>query len=131
MDMVSGALTCSMRYAAIAPRRRCGARHRLPDRREKPASDSMNMTQRVFLGFLFSGILLLLVSLLLTRIHWRADIAPYGRRTRLLQVTMHPEKYTRDAPLRVIRVLSFVGILLLAGAAALVIRELFRARVRP
>ena len=86
----------------------------------------MNMTQRVFLGFLFSGILLLLVSLLLTRIRWRADIAPYGRGTRLLQVTMHPERYTTDAPVRAIRALSFVGIAFLATAAALVIRELFR-----
>jgi hypothetical protein len=91
----------------------------------------MNVAQGLFLGFLFAGILLLLVSLLLTRIHWRADIAPYGRGTRLLQVTMHPEKYTRDAPVRAIRALSFVGIVLLAAAAALVIRELFRARVRP
>jgi hypothetical protein len=88
------------------------------------------MTQRVFLGFLFAGILLLLVSLLLARIHWRADIAPYDRQTRLLQVTMHPEKYTTGAPVRLIRVLSFVGVLFLAGAAALVIRELFRTTVR-
>jgi hypothetical protein len=91
----------------------------------------MNVAQRIFLGLLFAGILLLLASLLLARVHWRTDIARYGRRTRLLQVTMHPEKYTTDAPLRAIRVLNFVGILLLAGAAALVVRELFRAGMRP
>ena len=42
-------------------------------------------------------------------------------------MTLHPEEYTEDAPLRAIRGLSFVGTLLLASAAALLVRELVRA----
>ena len=86
----------------------------------------MNTAQAVFLAFLIPGILVLVLSLMLTRMHWRADITPYGRGTRLLHVTLHPEEYTEDAPLRAIRSLSFVGALLLASAAALLVRELVR-----
>jgi hypothetical protein len=87
----------------------------------------VNLVQGVFLGFLISGILLLVISLMLMRMHWRADIAPYGRGTRLLDLTLHPEEYTEGAPLRAIRGLSFVGTLLLASAAALLVREFVRA----
>jgi hypothetical protein len=83
--------------------------------------------QAAFLAFLISGILVLVLSLMLTRMHWRADLTPYGRGTELLHMTLHPEEYTEDAPLRAIRGLSLVGVLLLASAAALVVRELVRA----
>src|SRR4029453_7260940 len=113
------------------------ARTRAPDRTEDQRGHGLtktrvvNMTQPVFFGLLFSGILLLLASLMLTRTHWRRDIAPYGRHTRLLHVTMHPEEYTMDAPLRAIRVLSVAGALLLASAAGVLAYELVRASVRP
>lgn len=87
----------------------------------------MNLEQGVFLGFLLSGILALVISLMLTRMHWRPDIPPYGRATRLLDITLHPEEYTEEAPLRAIRVLSFLGALLLTSAVALLARELIGA----
>jgi hypothetical protein len=86
----------------------------------------VNAGETAFLAFLISGILVLVISLLLMRTHWRPDIAPYGRRTRLLHMTLHPEEYTEDAPLGAIRALTFVGTLLLASAVALLVRELVR-----
>jgi hypothetical protein len=43
--------------------------------------------QAAFLAFLISGILVLVLSLMLTRMHWRADLTPYGRGTELLHIT--------------------------------------------
>jgi len=84
------------------------------------------MTEEAFLGLLFSGILALLAGVLVTRLHWRADIPPYGRRTRFLDVTLHPEAYVTAAPLRAIRVLNLAGVLLLMGAMGVVVYEIQR-----
>jgi hypothetical protein len=62
-----------------------------------------------FIGLLILGVLALLAGLTLTRLHWRPDIPPYGRRTRFLDVTPHPEAYVKDAQLRVIRTLNRMG----------------------
>ena len=86
----------------------------------------MSMTELAFLGLLFSGILALLAGLLMTRLHWRADMPPYGRRTRLLDVTLHPEGYVTAAPLRAIRALNLAGVLLLMGAMGVVVYEIER-----
>ena len=87
--------------------------------------------ESTFLGLLFSGITALVVGVGLTRLHWRPDIPPYGRRTRSLQVMLHPERYVNDAPLRAIRTLNVAGSLLLAGAVGTVAYELLRAMLRP
>ena len=84
------------------------------------------MTQAAFLILLFSGIIALLGGVMMTRIHWRTDIPPYGRRTRVLDVTRHPEKYVADAPLRAIRALNVTGLLLLAAAISVVVYEILR-----
>ena len=89
----------------------------------------MSTSEGIFLTLLVSGILVLVGSLMLTRLHWRGDIAPYGRRTPVVHVVLHPEQYTADAPLRVIRSLSFTGVLLLTGAAAVLVYELVRSSV--
>lgn len=86
----------------------------------------MRTTEVSFLGLLFSGIFALLAGTLLTRLHWRPDIPPYGRRTRFLDVTLRPERYVRDAPLRAIRSLTAIGTLLLACAAAVVVYAILR-----
>ncbi len=86
----------------------------------------MSTTEAAFLTLLFSGVSALLASTLLTRLHWRPDIPPYGRQTRFLHVTLHPERYVKDAPLRAIRSLSLIGGLLLACAAAVVGYEILR-----
>ena len=87
--------------------------------------------ESAFLGLLFSGITALVAGVVLTRFHWRPDIPPYGRRTRSLQVMLHPGRYVKDAPLRAIRTLNVAGSLLLAGAASLVAYHLLRAMLRP
>ncbi len=84
----------------------------------------MSTSESLFLALLVAGILFLVGSLVLTRLHWRADIAPYGRRTHGLHVVLHPDQYTVDAPLLAIRGLSFTGALLLAGAASALVYEL-------
>jgi len=86
----------------------------------------MSTSERLFLTMLISGILVLLASLTLARLHWRPDIARYGRRAQVLQVLLHPEQYTVNAFLRAIRSLSTTGALLLAGAAILLVFELVR-----
>jgi hypothetical protein len=86
----------------------------------------MSTTESSFLGLLLSGTLALIAGMFLTRLHWRPDIPPYGRETRFLDVTLHPDRYVKDAPLRAIRSLTLVGALLLAGAAGLVAYEVLR-----
>jgi hypothetical protein len=90
----------------------------------------MITTEDAFLILLFPGILALLAGVGLTRFYWRPDIPPYGRRTRFLDVTLHPEKYAKDAPLNVIRSLNLVGAILLAGAACVSAYEILLTILR-
>lgn len=90
----------------------------------------MNATEAGFLVLVFTGVLALLAGMILTRVHWRPDIPPYGRQTRFLDVTLHPERYAVDAPFGVIRSLSAAGAGLLACAAAAVAWELLRTMLR-
>ena len=86
----------------------------------------MSVTELVFFTLLLLGLSALLAGVLLTRLHWRADIPPYGLGTRSLDVTLHPEKYVSDAPIGVIRILNLVGALLLASAGVVVTFEILR-----
>jgi hypothetical protein len=86
----------------------------------------VSTTEAAFLSLLFAGIVVLLTGLVLTRLHWRPELPPYGRGTRVLHVTFHPEAYVKDAPLRAIRNLNFTGAALLAGAFAVVAYEIVR-----
>ena len=88
----------------------------------------MSTTEAGFLGLLFSGMFALLAGLMLTRLHWRPDIPAYGRQTRFLDVTLHPDRYVRqEAPLRAIRSLTVAGALFCASAAGLAAYEVLRA----
>lgn len=84
-------------------------------------------TEAAFLALLFPGVLALLGGMLLTRLHWRPDIPPYGRQTRFLDVTIHPERYVKNAPLGAIRTLTVIGALLVASAAGIAICEIVHA----
>ena len=90
----------------------------------------MSTTEAGFLSLLFPGILALLAGIMLTRIHWRPDIPPYGWQTRFLDVTLHPERYVKDAPLRAIRSLTVAGGFLLAAAVSVVVYEILRVMLR-
>ena len=58
---------------------------------------------------LTAGILFLVAGLYMTRMTWRADIEPYGRRQRLFQIAMHPEQFAKPDRLGQIRVLNLIG----------------------
>ena len=91
----------------------------------------MDLSEAAFLSLLCSGLLTLLAGLMLTRLHWRPDVAPYGRRTRFLHVTLHPAEYVKDAPVRAIQSLNLVGGVLLAGAAAVVAYKILLTTLSP
>ena len=76
----------------------------------------MNMNVVLYLLLLFGGILFLVSGLFVTRLTWRPDIEPFGRRSRLFQIALHPENFARPERLREIRFLNLVGGLLLLGA---------------
>lgn len=80
----------------------------------------------VFLTLLFGGILALVTGLVITRLHWRTDIPPYGVRTNFLDVTRHPDRYAQDAPLGIITTLNLAGVFLLMGAVGTLLFELLR-----
>ena len=91
----------------------------------------MSAPEVVFLSLLAGGISSLLAGLLLTRFHWRPDLPPYGRGTRLLDVALHPETYAQDAPFLTIRSLTVAGALLLVGAVIIVGYEIIRTTLGP
>ncbi len=86
----------------------------------------MSATEVVFLTLLFAGVFALLAGVMLTRLHWRPDIPPYGLGPHFLDVTRHPQNYVKDAPLHAIRSLNLGGALLLAGAGGVVVYEILR-----
>ena len=86
----------------------------------------MSTTEVVFLSLLFAGLFALLAGVMVTRLHWRPDIPPYGLGSRVLDVTLHPQNYVKDAPLHTIRSLNAIGALFLAGAAGVVVWEILR-----
>jgi len=74
----------------------------------------------LFFVFLGIGIGFLLVGLFLTRQAWRPDIPPYGRRSRLFQIALHPERFATPGRLGTIRALNVVGAVLILCAIVVV-----------
>ncbi|MEO8755254.1 MAG: hypothetical protein ABI624_21540, partial [Casimicrobiaceae bacterium] len=74
---------------------------------------------------LIGGILSLVGGLYLTRLTWRPDVEPFGRRSKLFQIALHPEAFAKPDRLREIRLLNLVGGLLLCGALAVVGHDLY------
>ena len=83
------------------------------------------MTSALFLLLLFGGILFLVGGLFLTRLTWRTDVEPFGRRSRLFQIALHPENFAEAERLHEIRLLNIVGALLLVGALIVVGYDVF------
>ena len=82
--------------------------------------------ETAYLILIGSAILTRLAGLMLTRMHWHDDIALYSRGTKFLDMTLHPERYVKNAPLRTIRSLNVAGALLVAGAVAVLAYEFFQ-----
>ncbi len=88
---------------------------------------SVNGTEAAFLILVLLGTVALVGGMLWTRLHWRADVAPFGRQTRSLDVTLHPERYAKSHALHVIRTLNLTGVLLVASAFGILAYEAFRS----
>jgi hypothetical protein len=74
----------------------------------------------LYLLLLFAGILFLVGGLFVTRLTWRDDIEPFGRRSRMFQIALHPENFAKADRLREIRLLNVIGGLCLLGALLVV-----------
>lgn len=85
--------------------------------------------QAAFVCLLLLGIVALVAGLVLTRLHWRSDLEPFGRGTRYLPLLLHPDRYVRAAPLRSIRALNLAGVLLIVGAIGVLVAELLRPAI--
>ena len=74
----------------------------------------------LYLLLLIAGILFLVGGLFLTRLTWRDDIEPFGRRSRIFQIALHPGDFAKADRLREIRLLNVIGGLCLLGAVLVV-----------
>ena len=81
------------------------------------------MTQLIFIGTLLGGILSFVVALFLTRQTWRPDVEPFGRRSSIFQIALHPDRFANSERLREIRLLNLIGAALLCCAAVAVVYE--------
>ena len=83
------------------------------------------MEQAAFLILMLSGVLALVCGIIWTRLNWRADVAPYGRDTRVFDVTLHPGRYANDRAVPTIRRLNIVGALCVASGLAILAHKAF------
>ena len=74
----------------------------------------------LYLLFLGLGIACLVGGLFVTRQTWRTDIEPYGRRSRLFQIALHPERFASPERLGAIRLLNLIGAAFVLLAVAVV-----------
>jgi len=63
----------------------------------------------LYLLFLGLGIACLVGALFITRQTWRTDIEPFGRRSRLFQIALHPQRFATPDRLTAIRLLNLIG----------------------
>ena len=84
------------------------------------------MNEAAFLILILSGVTALVGGMFWTRLNWRVDVPPYGRQTRFLDVTLHPERYAKESALPVIRMLNRVSGLSVASAIAVLAYKAFR-----
>ena len=67
------------------------------------------MAQVLFLTSVGAGVLTLVAAISVARLHWRTDVAPFGRHTNAIKVLARPALYARPSALRAIRTLTIVG----------------------
>ena len=80
-----------------------------------------------WLVLLLAGNLLLLAGLFLTRLTWRPDVEPFGRRSPIFQIMIHPERFATQERLRAIRFMNLLGGALLCGAVGILVYEIILA----
>ena len=74
----------------------------------------------LYFAFLILGILCLVGGLYVTRLTWRPDIEPFGRRSRMWQIALHPERFATPARLRTIRFLNLAGAVFIVCALGVI-----------
>lgn len=88
------------------------------------------MNAVLYFALLLAGILFLVGGLFITRMTWRTDVEPFGRRSRLFQIALHPENFAKPDRLREIRILNLSGALLLLGSLVVVGHDIISAMTR-
>ena len=86
----------------------------------------MNNRELMFLILLSLGIFTLLSAIMLARMNWRPDLPPFGRRTSLIDLMLHPERYVTSQVIGRVRWLNRLGVLFLACALGILANEAFR-----
>jgi hypothetical protein len=90
----------------------------------KRSTLGITMRQVLFLVFLSFGIACFVGGLFLTRKAWRSDIPAFGRRSRLFQIALHPERFATSAHLLIIRSLNLTGATSILCALGVVVFDL-------
>ncbi len=83
------------------------------------------MEQAAFLILMLAGVLALVCGIVWARLNWRRDVAPYGRATRFLDVTLHPGRYANDRAVPMSRSLNIVGAFCVVSALAILAHKAF------
>lgn len=79
----------------------------------------------LFECFLLSGIACLIGGLIITRKHWRPDVAPFNAKSRAFHIMLNPEEYAEAGQVpRIIR-LNRKGIILICAALVIVGYDIF------
>jgi hypothetical protein len=89
----------------------------------------MIMNVLLYIVLLLGGILFLVSGLFITRLTWRADVEPFGRRSRLFQIALHPENFAKADRLSEIRLLNLIGAVFLFGALVVVGHDVYSSIV--
>jgi hypothetical protein len=79
--------------------------------------------ETAYLAALLVGIAFLVAAVGTARWNWRNDIPAFGRRTNVLDVLSHPERYAEPGRASLIRALGVVGALFVLTAAALLVYQ--------
>jgi len=117
----------------VLERRRRADNHRA---RDAPAALSAVRSTRtldisvmlgLYLLFLVLGIACLVGGLFITRQTWRPDIEPFGRRSRMFQIALHPERYAKPDRLTAIRLLNLIGASFVLLAVAVIGFDIYRS----
>jgi hypothetical protein len=74
------------------------------------------MVHTLFIASVLGATACLVAAIVVARLHWRHDIAPFGRDTNALRVLLRPASYTRESSVAGIRVLTVLGCALYAAA---------------
>ena len=89
------------------------------------------MAQPLFLTSVVAGVLVLVAAISVARLHWRTDVAPFGRHTNAIKVLARPASYVRPSALRAIRTLTLAGCTLFGVALGCLVYQFVADVSRP